>query len=385
MAKEPAKRERGLGRVYQPNDPQRPGQKLQTWHVDYSINGKRFRKTSGSRKKSVALALLRQCLGESPNVAAARALRVTFEDLEEGLKADYKLRGNRSLGRALAAFAHLSDEFAGWEARQITAEALNRYATERLKRAKPATVKYELSILRRAMKGRVRPRPDFPSIAVHNTRVGFFEQGEFEAVVKVLPEPLNRIAVVGYWTGWRKSEILGLRWDRVDFAHGTLRLDPTSDQARTSTKNDEGRVFPFKGLEPLREAPLDPLREALVTQRAFVDGVQRRHQAVIPWVWVREDGTRICKIDEAWKAACKRAELPGRHFHDLRRTAARNLVRRGVAEHVAMKLCGHKTAEVFRRYAIVNEEDLRQAVAKLFDTPQQAASIQVKPAKKRRG
>ena len=183
------------------------------------------------------------------------------------------------------------------------------YATDRLKEAAPATVKYELSLLRRAMtlavkQGRLISRPAFPEIQVHNARVGFFEQAEFEAVVHELPEALKRIALVGYYTGWRKSEILGLKWAQVDFAHGSMRLEPTSTAAGTSTKNNEGRTFPFGEAAALAEA----LRDAARRTR---EEVQRRLGAVIPWVWHREDGSRICKIDEAWRSACKRAGYPG--------------------------------------------------------------------------
>ena len=51
--------------------------------------------------------------------------------------------------------------------------------------------------------------------------------------------------------------------------------------------------------------------------------------------------------------------------HDLRWTAVRNLERAGVSRSVAMKLVGHKTEAIYRRYAIVAESDLREGVAKL--------------------
>jgi len=61
----------------------------------------------------------------------------------------------------------------------------------------------------------------------------------------------------------------------------------------------------------------------------------------------------------------ERPESPDRIQHDFRRTAVRNLERAGVPRSVAMKLTGHKTESVYRRYAIVSEADLSDGLKKL--------------------
>jgi integrase len=76
-------------------------------------------------------------------------------------------------------------------------------------------------------------------------------------------------------------------------------------------------------------------------------------------------GKQLRTFPKSWKAACTAANCPGRKFHDLRRTAVRNMIRAGVPQVVAMAISGHKTASVFNRYNIVNEGDLRAAQTKL--------------------
>jgi site-specific recombinase XerD len=150
----------------------------------------------------------------------------------------------------------------------------------------------------------------------------------------------------------------------VDFQAGVVRLE------LRSTKNDEGRTFPFDALPALQRL--------LKRQRARTTALERATGQIIPNVFHRR-GQPVRYFRRAWLSALDRAahttrggvravvrpELLGRIPHDFRRTAVRNLVRAGVPERVAMQLTGHKTRSVFDRYNIVNERDLRDGVTRL--------------------
>jgi integrase len=73
-------------------------------------------------------------------------------------------------------------------------------------------------------------------------------------------------------------------------------------------------------------------------------------------------GQPIRDFRGAWGNACDTVNLPGLLFHDLRRSAVRNLVAAGVDQAVAMRVTGHKTASVFQRYRIVADDDVRTAL-----------------------
>jgi integrase len=105
-----------------------------------------------------------------------------------------------------------------------------------------------------------------------------------------------------------------------------------------------------------------------------VKALERRLGKIIPSLFPHlgeggRAGTPRGDFRKAWATACKAAGVAGRTRHDLRRTAVRAMEQRGVPRSVAMKLTGHKTESVYKRYAIVSPGDLQQAARKLAGPP----------------
>jgi len=351
-----------MGYVFQPkyrDQRTRERKTAETWWISYSLHGKRHRENAHSTKEGDATKLLKLRLGQAAigMPVGPQVERTTLGEILKMVEVDYAANGRKSLKRVKHAATHLKEFFDAFaKARVITSDRISAYQAERLEQgAKPATVNYELAMLRRAFRlggraGKIATRPEIQMLHVENARKGFFEPEQYRAVVKHLPEHLRPLAAIAYITGWRaKSELLSRQWRHVDLVKGWLRLDPGE------SKNGDGREFPFT----------PDMCSVLEAQRDMVRTIELEQACVIPWVFVQPDGSRIKDFRWAWRKACKDAGVPGRLVHDFRRTAVRNLERAGVPRSAAMRMTGHKTEAVYRRYAITDSAMLQEAAVKL--------------------
>jgi len=293
--------------------------------------------------------------------------RILYDEIRGDLRTHYETTGRRDLSEVDARLSYLNRFFDGRRAVSITPTLVTDYVASRQASKTNAgsvpsnrTINIELAILKRMLRlaykhGKLLRVPSFDMLKEAPAREGFFEPHQYQAVRRQLPDDLRVAVAVAYTFGWRKSEILSLERRQLDLKTGTLSLDPGT------TKNGEART-----------TYLTPdLRAQLAEQVVRVEG-QRKLGRIVPHLFPHLKGRCAGRprrgLAKLWTKACKEAGVPGRLLHDFRRTAVRNLERAGVARSVAMKITGHKTESVYRRYAIVSDADLQEAARKLAGT-----------------
>ena len=193
----------------------------------------------------------------------------------------------------------------------------------------------------------------------------------FDALADEMLLPLIKITVI---YGLRRSEVLGLKWENIDFKAGTVAIRHTvskctSTIAKDKTKNiSSRRIYPM--LPEIRGILLDAKEKDRTNQALFGESYDK-NDYVFKW----EDGRPYSPdfISQKFRSLLEQYKLPHIRFHDLRHSCASLLYEMGYDLKDIMEWLGHSDIKMTGNlYAHFNMRQ-KQGIADSFSANFSAA------------
>ena len=357
----------------------------------HSQSGSPSKRSTGTRHKRLAETIRAKCLLQlAQDKALDREPERSFKELiVTYLEVNQRKRG---FERVQHASKPLLQAFGENAIKDIDVAAVEKYIADRSQTVSDGTINRELGVLSAAFNyaiakrgwkvanpvvGCKRPEPE--------GRVRWITRAEAAGLIQMADRPtafsadsrekislglpltsqyrspyLRDFIELALNTGCRKQELLGLKWENVDFGNDLILLERTKNGLR-------------------RSVPLNLVSKGVLIRR-------RRVRAEVcpdtPWVFFHitpttnaHVGDRVKDVKTSFATACKKAGIKDLRIHDLRHTAASWLVMEGVPLLQVSRLLGHRSITQTERYAHLAPESSRALVEVLAGNANSSSTL----------
>jgi len=318
----------------------------------------------GARKKRWKVGCLNKTIAKEMEAAiktrillgqetSERAKPVLFKEWAQTYLLLEEVRSLRSfVGRCHSVTAHLLPFFGGKLLSEIKPQDVEIFRSQRKKAngapASVQTVNHDHIALKHCLNVAIRrgllqsnPASKVPLPNPQNERDRVLTDEEWAGLYRMAKPHLRPVLLTAYQLGQRFSEIVGLTWDRVDVKRGFITLRSTDTKTKTA-----------------RQVPMTPDVKITFQRLARIRSLATRHVFTYK-------GRPLQRVSRSFKTALREAGITDFRFHDLRHCASTNLRRAGVDTATAMKIVGHKSEKMWKRYNSIEERDLTQAAQKV--------------------
>jgi integrase len=325
----------------------------QAWWMRFTYNGKQIRRPTETTDKKLAERIYNKVMGQ---IAEGKWFEKpigsdkTVRDLLNKYLAEYSARNNtpKTQERDKITVKTFNRFFGDVTLTAISPKDIASYKELRRREGiAPSTINRELGLLGHAFNLAVKewewidvnPVARVSRDRVDNKIERWVTFEEQEKLLAVSPRWLQEIILFAVNTGWRRSEILALTWDKVDLSKKTLTILEQKNKGRDT--------------QPFNEQVL-----TLLSARKKVRSINSN------LVFYNEKGKLLNEkyVSKAFRRAVKKAEIHPCRFHDLRHTFGTRLVHAGVDLYKVQKLMRHKSPVMTQRYAHHCAESLRDGV-----------------------
>jgi len=274
-------------------------------------------------------------------------------------------RYHKHSAREKYAIDAIKDYFKGRYLSDITTWAIEKWKRDRARGVVPATVNRDLTILKHMLKMAVKwdlsttnPAASVAPFPVQEGRLRYLAEDEIPSLLDACKDQITSpwlypLVVLALNTAARQGELLELRYEDIDLERGLIYFG--------RTKNRRLKTIPMNQ-----------------TVRGAIDWLIKHRYGDYMFMWPWSDRVGRTTVYDAFKKACRDAEIEKFRFHDLRHTAASYLVMNGVDLATVKELLGHREIEMTLRYSHLAPAHKAKAVEKLGEALEKITTIQDK-------
>ena len=248
----------------------------------------------------------------------------------------------------------------GIELQDLEPKHIQEFYSKRMAEGRTAnTAIHYHAIIRKSLKYAVKMGmiPNNPADSVERPRkqpfIGsFYEVDELNRLLPLIEDPHMKLAVsLAAFYGLRRSEIIALRWDAINFEKKTITICQTAQQYTLKGKVHRSIAKKTKNKASLRTLPLVSDFERILLQRQADQEEQRRLcgncyiTESIGYIMVNEMGALMKPdyLSRGFPNLLRKHDLRVIRFHDLRHTCASLLIAEGVPIKEIQEWLGHST------------------------------------------
>lgn len=324
-------------------------QRGENWYIDFYFHGQRIREMIGPSRKGAEKVIAKRKAEIAENKYLDKRKdpeAITLHDFAK-IYLPWSLANKKPSARTRepSLLRNLDKEFGEKELHNITTWQIEKWKAARKAKVKISSVNRELALLKTFFskaiewgKCKENPARKVMLFKGETKRLRFLIPEEVQTLLSNCANHLRPIVELAVNTGMRKSEILDLRREQVNFEQGIVTL--------TDTKNSQRRDVP---LNETAKTALRSIKE---------DG---------PFYFRSPagNGKPYTQVHRCFHAALKKSGIEDFRFHDLRHTFASNLVMSGEDLNTVRELLGHSDLKMTLRYAHLAPNCKTRAVSKL--------------------
>jgi len=360
-----------------------------SWTIQYSVNGKQVRERVGE-EKSLTKTMVRDILAKRKTDVQSGKIESNFgvkfakksASIEKSFEAYLEYSRNNKLSYKI-------DELSIKRLRKTfkTVKDLNHLSFERYKKERMTegvayrSVDIELQSLNSSMKYGVECHllPEkFLNIKAKlfrkdNKKTDFLSEEEIDAVLNACEEfeYIETFVRVALLQGFRKSEVLGLRWEDVDFKNEriTLLKTKTNKMPTTYILHTELKHYLQKLQEHFQETTSMHLQEINTLEKkrsrtqkeskrlSLLRNEAKRFQSEYI---ITLTGKRMTDVKISWTSLLQKAGLRHYRIHDLRHTYASHQLMNGATLHDLLQTGLWRNIQSLLRYGHLEEKNLKE-------------------------